>query len=617
MNFTDPKAYENYFHEIAADGMDDCQPQWRELFKLFEKLINIQGLNISDEFDKLAHGLLGRVTMGISPVSIALAFSDWLYHLWLSPGKRINLTQEGIRDWYRFCFAMIHGAVQPRSTCSFVPIAEDDRFDSPEWEKLPYRFIYQGFLLTQEWWHQATTTVHGVSDHHEQVVSFVTRQILDMFSPSNFIQFNPKVLKITREKGGLNLIQGMINWLQDYHHLITKTPPVGTEKFIPGKTVAVTKGEVIYRNSLIELIQYYPTTEKVYTEPILIIPAWIMKYYILDLSPHNSLVKYLIDQGHTVFMISWRNPESQDRNLGMDDYLYQGILDALKVIQAIIPDRRINTVGYCIGGTLLAIAAAYLAREGNTILNSITLLAAQIDFTEAGELTLFIDESQVTFLEDLMWLQGYLDAKQMAGVFQLLKSNDLIWSRRIQEYLTGERVNLNDLMAWSKDSTRMPYRMHSEYLRKLFLNNELFEGKYHIEGKSIALSDIRLPIFSVGTEKDHVAPWRSVYKINLLANCAVTFVLTTGGHNVGIVNEPENSTHRYRISTHKPHEKYIGPNRWFAQAEIRQGSWWIAWADWLAQQNSGQKKPPSLGNPRKGYRILTPAPGLYVIENSS
>ncbi|XOC83373.1 alpha/beta fold hydrolase (plasmid) [Microvirga sp. M2] len=339
-----------------------------------------------------------------------------------------------------------------------------------------------------------------------------------------------------------------------------------------------------------------------------------MKYYILDLSPENSLVRYLVEGGHTVFMISWHNPTIEDRDLDINDYLTLGILDALKVIEAIAPDTKVNAVGYCLGGTLLAIAAAYLARKRTNILNSITLLAAQIDFSDAGELSLFIDDSQLSYIEDIMWDQGYLDTRQMAGAFQLLRSNDLIWSQVVQEYLLGRRPAMTDLMAWNADSTRMPYRMHSEYLRRFFLRNDLFEGRYDVAGRPVALGDIRLPIFSVATERDHVAPWRSVYKINLIEDTDVTFVLTSGGHNAGIVSEPGHQGRRYRISHHPAAAQYVDPETWYAQADLHDGSWWPAWSSWLESQSHGHVQPPAFGTPEKGGPLLGDAPGRYVFE---
>jgi polyhydroxyalkanoate synthase len=313
-------------------------------------------------------------------------------------------------------------------------------------------------------------------------------------------------------------------------------------------------------------------------------------------------------------VISWHNPGEVDGDLGMDDYLRQGVLAALDAVNAIVPGRRVNAVGYCLGGTLLAIAAAWLAGRRDKRVRSLTLLAAQTDFTEAGELSLFIDDSELNYLEDIMWRQGYLQTQQMAGAFQLLRSNDLVWSRIVNDYLLGQRQPMNDLMAWNADATRMPYRMHSEYLRRLFLKNDLFEGRYQVDGRPVALADIGAPMFVVATETDHVAPWKSVYKISLVADAAVTFVLTSGGHNAGIVSEPGHRGRYFRLARRTDGDRYLAPDEWTAATPARDGSWWPAWADWLEAGSAGRMAPPAMGAPADGYAPLDPAPGRYVLE---
>lgn len=571
-----------------------------------------RGLVGGDVLDRMARAGLARFTAGISPAAVGLAFTDWWVHLAGSPGKQAELFHSAASKAARLALATARTAGGGEGAPCIAPERSDKRFRDEAWCQPPFDLISQAFLLGQEWWHEATTDVRGVSRHHEAVVSFTVRQLLDMGSPSNFPLTNPTLLRETLAQGGSNLYRGWLNAVEDAQRAIAGRGPAGTEAFRPGESVAVTPGRVVYRNRLIELIQYSPTTEAVHPEPVLIVPAWIMKYYILDLSPQNSLIRYLVGQGHTVFCVSWKNPDAEDRGLDMDDYRRLGVMAALDAVNAIVPDRKVQAVGYCLGGTLLSIASAAMARDGDDRLKSITLLAAQTDFTEAGELMLFINEAQLAYLEDVMWSQGYLDSTQMAGAFQMLRSNDLVWSRLVHDYYLGQRRGQNDLMAWNADGTRMPYRMHAEYLRRLFLNNDLAQGRYEVDGRPVALTDIQVPIFAVGTAKDHVAPWRSVYKIVLLTDTGVTFLLTSGGHNGGIVTPPGHPRRIYQMGRFADHDAYLDPARWRAQAPVHKGSWWPAWQAWLAAQSGGPVAPPPLGNAEGGYPPLEPAPGRYV-----
>jgi len=570
------------------------------------KMVSTQSL------DRLVHAWTGRFTFGLSPAALLLAYVDWQAHWAMNPGKQAELLQNALLKSTRFAIFATNALTDPTPLCCIEPLTQDERFSGDDWNRWPFNVIHQGFLLIEQWWHYSTTRVQGVSCHHEDVVSFAARQLLDVLAPSNFPLTNPEIIRSTFEQGGANVWRGYRNLFEDCQRALTGMKPAGTEKFQAGKNVAVTPGKVVYRNHLIELIQYAATTETVDTEPILIVSAWIMKYYILDLSPENSLVKHLVDHGHMVFMISWRNPGPEDRDLSMEDYRTLGVMDALDVISAIAPERKIHATGYCLGGTLLAIAAAAMARDGDDRLASMTLFAAQTDFTETGEISLFIDESQVVFLEDMMWDKGYLENQQMSGAFQLLRTNDLIWSRIIHDYLFGEHQPMSDLMAWNADSTRLPYRMHSEYLRKLFLDNDLVEGRFEVQGRPVALSDIRVPAFLVGTANDHVAPWRSVYKYQLHADSEVTFVLASGGHNVGIVSPPGHSGRSFQIATRAEGDRYVDPDTWQAETPFREGSWWPEWDAWLAGYSSGKVAPPTMGAPEKGYAPLRDAPGFYV-----
>ena len=566
--------------------------------------------------DRVPRAFLARSTLGVSPASVGLAFADWWLHLASSPGKQAELARKAARKWMRYTdYLQQLARGTPGATC-IEPLEQDARFNAPGWQSWPFNAIHQAFLLTQQWWHNATTGVRGVQPHHEAVVNFAVRQMLDLASPSNFPWTNPEVLTATAAEGGANLVRGAGNFADDLRDAALDRPPPGVENFVPGRQVACTPGKVVFRNRLMELIQYTPTSDSVHPEPILIVPAWILKYYILDLSPANSLVRYLVEQGHTVFMMSWKNPGPEDRDLSMHDYRTMGVMDALGAIERILPGRKVHAAGYCLGGTLLAIAAAAMARDNIDRLASMTVLAAQVDFEEAGELTLFMDESEVSLLEDMMAEQGFLDARQMSGAFRWLRSNDLIWSRRVREYLLGVRAPLSDLAAWNADGTRMPARMHSEYLRRLFLNNDLSEGHYQVEGRAIALRDLKLPIFAVGTSKDHIAPWRSVHKIHLFTDGDVTFVLASGGHNVGIVSPVNGYTGAsYQTATRRHSEPYLDPDAWQALAAMHAGSWWPYWQKWLAQRSSARVPPPPTGAPEKGLPVLGEAPGEYVTQH--
>ena len=566
--------------------------------------------------DLAANAWLGRFTGNISPAAVANAYFDWFSHLQLSPSKQEKQLQKAWKKFWLWQQYAIDAAMpgQAGAEPCIDPLPQDKRFTAPGWERWPFNVISQGFLLNQQWWHRAMTGVRGVSPHHEEVMTFATRQLLDMMAPSNFLLTNPVVLDETLRSGGANLVHGAENALADWRRSVGGGRPDAdsdsdsAKAFKVGTTVAVTPGKVVFRNKLIELIQYSPATESVYAKPLLFVPAWIMKYYILDLSPQNSLVKYLVDKGHTVFMISWKNPVAEDRDLSLEDYRIMGVKDAIEAVTRITGAPQINAAGYCLGGTLLSIAAATMARDGDQRLASMTLLASQVDFEDPGELSLFIDESQISFLEAVMWDQGYLDTKQMAGAFQLLRSNDLIWSRRLNQYLLGLPEQKSDLMAWNADATRMPYRMHTEYLRRLFLHNELAEGRYRTDGRTIGLTDIEVPIFSVGTVTDHVAPWRSVFKIHLFTDTEVTFLLTSGGHNAGVVSPPGQPHRSYQIAARAHDSSYIDADTWQETVPMQEGSWWPAWESWLASKAGAQIAAPAMG-PAQGD-----APGSYVLQ---
>lgn len=569
----------------------------------------------ASRLDAQVHAALAQVFASLSPASAMLAAADWGIHLAVSPGRQMELSRlalqqaVGLAAYLRECMAAGPGEAR----ACVEPPKRDRRFVAPEWRQWPFNLWHQSFLLADQWWSAATHGIPGVEKHHEDVIAFVARQWLDMFSPGNQLAGNPLVLRRTAEEGGANLLRGLANLAEDLKRLANGAAPAGTEHFVVGRDLSATPGKVVLKNRLIELIQYTPTPGTVHPEPILIVPAWIMKYYILDLSQQDSLIAYLVAHGHTVFCISWKNPGPDDRDLGMDDYIELGFHAALDAVNAIVPGRLVHATGYCLGGTLLAIAAAAMARDGDQRLASATFFAAQTDFSEPGELGLFIDESQVSMLEAHMAEKGYLTSAQMAGAFSMLRSYDLLWSRLVNEYLMGDSPNMTDLMAWNADATRMPAKMHSQYLRRLFLHDDLSEGRYPVDGRPVSLGDLTLPMFVVGTITDHVAPWRSVHKLHMLSPAAeITFVLTNGGHNAGIVSPPGHPRRHYQVLAREAGGAHVAPDDWLARAPDVQGSWWPAWQQWLAAHSGAPVKPPRMG--AAAFRPLGDAPGSYVLE---
>ncbi|MDR3462713.1 MAG: alpha/beta fold hydrolase [Beijerinckiaceae bacterium] len=552
------------------------------------------------DLDRILHVLQSRFTAGRSPSTEPLAFLDWTAHAADAPFQMSALGVDAFRQWLRLAAA----------TVSRKPVIEpasgDRRFAGAAWHDRPFDLVTQAVLLGEEWVENVVQTPGGVDKHNRDIVAFTVRQWLDFVSPSNIPWLNPEVIETTWSTGGRNLVTGLGNAVRELAGGSTK------RGFTVGADLAATPGKVVFRNELIELIQYAPTTPTVGAEPVLIVPAWIMKYYILDLSPKNSLIRWLVSEGHTVFAISWRNPGAEMRDTPFDAYREKGVMAAIDAIDTICGHAKIHATGYCLGGTLLTIAAAAMARDGDHRLASMTLFAAQTDFTEAGELQLFITEDQLDFLNDVMHAQGYLDSAQMAGAFTMLRSNDLVWAHAIRDYLLGEQDEPNDLMFWNADGTRLPARMHIEYLRHMFLNNDLAEGRFQAGGRPVEIEDIKLPIFVVSTEHDHIAPWRSVFKLHLLNSSDLTFVLTSGGHNAGIVSEPGHPRRHFRIGTREASARTRGPDEWQRDTPVQDGSWWLAWNDWLNLHSGPRIAPPAMGGP--SYAPLCDAPGTYVLE---
>lgn len=565
----------------------------------------------ADVRDSALRATLAPITRGVSLYAGLQALSDWAFHLAISPWRVNAMVIDAAKKAQA---AMAYSvSANPRRALDppFAPTPEDRRFRDPAWSSPPFDMFAQSHLAMESWWREAAKPLRGMREHHVKRIDFMVKQALNAVAPVNFPWSNPLVWEAMVRTGGRNFTTGAAILGDDMSRLGSGRKLADLAVHRVGETLAITPGQVVFRNALMELILYRPTTSQVRREPILLVPAWIMKYYILDLRPENSLVKYLVDQGFTVFCVSWKNPEASMSNFAFEDYRTKGVMQALQEVSAHAPGEKIHLAGYCLGGTVAATAAAAMARDGDHRLASLTLLAAQTDFTEAGELMMFIGESQIAALEDIMAHQGYLDARQMSGAFYVLRANEMVWARLVERYLLGQRRSATDLEFWLADPTRMPARMHSEYLRWLFLENRLANGALKADGQSLHLKDINVPVFAVGAERDHIAPWRSVHKIGLFAGADTTFVLTGGGHNAGIVSPPGKVGAHYRKHVIASSTEYEDPDEWRCQCPQMGGSWWPSWADWIRQHSSmdmvAARTPTHFAD-------LSPAPGQYVLE---
>jgi polyhydroxyalkanoate synthase subunit PhaC len=487
------------------------------------------------------------------------------------------------------------------------PEKGDKRFSAPDWQQNAiFDALKQSYLLAATTMLKNASEVEGLDEKQQHKLVFYIRQFLDAISPTNFTLTNPQVIHESIQTGGQNVVSGMEHLIRDLQ--AGKMKMTDTDAFTPGRNLAVTSGQVIYRNKLIELIQYAPTTEKVFETPLLFIPPWINKYYILDMQPQNSLIKFLVDRGYTVFVISWKNPGASMADTTFEDYMTLGPLSALDVIKKIAGTMKVNVIGYCIGGTLLAIVLSYLTAKGDDTVNIAAFFVSLLDFTEVGDTEVFIDEPQLNYIEEQMMERGYLDNRSMASMFNMLRANDLIWSNVVNNYLLGKEPPAFDLLYWNADGTRMAAAAHTYYMRNTYYENNLIKpNKLVLKGVPIDLSLIRQDIYAVGTQQDHIVPWKSAWRIAQFVSGSVRFALGGSGHIAGVIDPP--SKGRGYWTNDKP---VHNADQWFESATRHEGSWWTDWLDWLKPRSGKQVAPPSMGS--KKYPSITPAPGTYVLE---
>ncbi|MCA3417603.1 MAG: class I poly(R)-hydroxyalkanoic acid synthase [Roseomonas sp.] len=540
------------------------------------------------------------------PMHIGNAFLDMTTRLMANPAK---LMQAQIGFWQDYLTLWQHTARRMMGEPSPAVIAEDQkdkRFKDEAWrDNEVFDFIRQSYLLSARYMQGLVHDAEGMDEKTAQKVDFYTRQFVDAMSPTNFVMTNPEVLRRTAETGGENLLKGLSNLLTDLERGQgnLRIRMTDESKFKVGENIAVTPGKIVYQNDLMQLIQYTPTTEKVLKRPLLILPPWINKYYILDLRPKNSFIRWAVDQGHTVFVVSWVNPDERLAEKGFEDYMLEGPYAALDAIEKATGEKAVNAIGYCLGGTLLSATLAHMAVKKDTRIKSATFFTTMVDFTEAGELGVFIDEEQLKALEAKMQKRGFLEGREMATTFNMLRANDLIWSFVVNNYLLGQDPFPFDLLYWNDDSTRMPARMHSFYLRRMYQQNDLIKpGGIELLGVKLDLRKIKLPTYILSTREDHIAPWASTYRATQTYAGDIRFVLAASGHIAGVVNPPDAGKYSHWVNTELPAD----PEAWLAGSTELAGSWWPDWQRWVSGQDPAQVPA------RKPKNAIEDAPGSYV-----
>ncbi len=544
------------------------------------------------------------------PAVISKAFFDVGAAMMADPAKlmeaQAQLFQGYAKLWEQTAKRLAGEAAEP----VVAPAKDDRRFKDKAWEEQAlYDTIKQAYLLSANWIQQAVRDVDGIDPKTREKAEFYTRQFVDAMAPTNFAATNPKVLERTIESKGENLVKGLDHLLKDLEagEGQLRISMTDADAFKLGENVASSPGKVVYQNDLMQLLQYQASTEKVAKAPLLIVPPWINKFYILDLQPKNSFIKWAVDQGHTVFVISWVNPDESLSHKRFDDYMLEGPLEAIGKVLEMTGEKKLNLIGYCIGGTLTACTLAYMAAKGDDRVKSATFFTTMVDFKEPGELGVFIDDEQLERLDDYMAKTGYLDGKHMSQVFNLMRDNDLIWSFVVNNYLMGREPLAFDLLYWNADNTRMPAMMHSLYLRQMYLENKLVEpGGITLDDVELDLGKISVPTYIVSTREDHIAPWKSTYSATQLYKGNIRFVLSASGHIAGIVNPPAAKKYRYWTNTKTPAD----PDAWFAGARQHDGSWWNDWQKWVKKHAGGETdaRAPGCGV----FDPIEDTPGSYV-----